>query len=772
MAKKLIEITATYIGERIRFEGPIDTVIGTATTNEGEQITVKGPEDDGEPGQHQTYRFYGSWSSYENKYTGKTEKQFVWKTFVHCEPHGRSGIIKYLQQAPNIGFATAGKLFEKFRSDAVRILREQPDVAAAAIPRLTENKATEAAKWLEEKKATEGCTIDLIDLLDGHGFRKSTAKEAIKTWGNKAPEIIRQNPYRLMRFAGCGFSLTDNLYLDLGLPPARLKRQAMCAAHALDRATSGDTWHYVDYVVAGLAAKISGSDLKPERALSLGVRGRLVDRVWTEDRNGPPTWDGDMQWVADAGRSRNERLVAELVAEAAAESGWRAFVCEIEDISDHQWMKIQEAICGGSIGILGGGPGTGKTYTAARLIRELLTIAGGESIAVAAPTGKAAVRITESLHNYGVNLRATTIHSLLKVAEADGGGWIFEHNRGNPLPFSFLVIDESSMIDTDLMASLMSARAPGCRILFVGDVNQLPPVGHGAPLRDLIKAGLPCGELTEIHRNEGGIVQACADMRSGKRFECTGNLDNAGGLSPEHQKAIVLSTLEEQKKAGLDPVWDCQIVVPVNQKSPMARRELNPWLQKELNPNPPVKGSPFRLEDKVVNTKNGWYPPADPSEKPSPEATVNKFGHYYVANGEQGRVKRVEPKWIEVELQSPERRIRVPRGTEDNGDDEEATGTGCNWDLAYAISVHKSQGSEWPVVLVVIDEYPGAKRLCDRAWLYTAISRAKKECYLVGRIDTAQTMATRNNIDKRKTFLKEWIDEENKKHQMPVVRPA
>lgn len=439
-------------------------------------------------------------------------------------------------------------------------------------------------------------------------------------------------------------------------------------------------------------------------------------------------------------------------------------VDQIPDISDHQRLKLGHALRS-PIAILGGSPGCGKTFVAARLVKAAAEQIGYSQIAVAAPTGKAAVRITEALAANDVPLRAKTIHSLLKVEQADdASGWRFSHDEYNPLPCALVVVDESSMIDTDLMASLLAARASGTSILFVGDVNQLSPVGHGAPLRDMIAAGLPYGELTEIHRNDGGIVQACADIRDGKPFECNGNLidrdPDGDGDYAARQIQEVKQTLDNMTAGGIDAIWQCQVLVAVNRKSPLSRKEINTLLQQQLNStNDPVPGSPFRINDKVVNLKNRFYPSAG---KQDGEATTNAAGEVYVANGELGRVVVVEPKYIEVELKAPDRRVRVPRGKpenndEENGENEAEVNTGCDFDLAYGLTTHRAQGSEWPYVIVLVDEYPGARRICDRAFIYTAISRAKTACFLVGKLATARNFCRVNKIDTRKTFLWELI---------------
>lgn len=456
----------------------------------------------------------------------------------------------------------------------------------------------------------------------------------------------------------------------------------------------------------------------------------------------------------------------------------------VDPLSPHQVERLALATCR-HLGILGGSPGTGKTFTAAQIISALGNEIGFDQIAAAAPTGKAAVRLSEAMNSYGIPLVARTIHSLLVVeSQEGGGGWSFKHNRMEPLPFKVLVIDESSMIDTDLMASLMAARPKDCLVLFIGDVNQLPPVGHGAPLRDMIAAGVPYGELTEIKRQQSGsdrvhaVVQACADIRDGRQFSCGEELRHVAAFTPESQIAWMTDTIDSASRSmKIHPVWDVQVLCAVNKKSELSRKELNKVLQAQLNPNQPQHGSPFRAGDKVVNTKNGWFPLVEivqrnpimgnlvrVSEHPDndPNLQLNNDGKVYVANGELGEVMEVHANFMHVRLTAPKRLIVVPRGAadvNDDGSDDESTGTGCNWDLGYALSVHKSQGSEWPVVIVMVDDSGAAKRICSREWLYTAISRAKNCCYLVGNLAVAQGFCRRTAIDKRKTFLKERIQE-------------
>jgi exodeoxyribonuclease V alpha subunit len=734
-----------------------------------------------------SYRFYGRWESYTNKRTNQTQKQFRAKTFVRAAPHGREGVTRYLQLAPGVGLATAQKLWERFQSDAVRILREHPDVASAAVGGQFGNaKASRAAEWLEGEKAAENVTIDLTELFAGRGFPRNLPKLVLAEWGNKAAELIRRNPYLLRFFPRCGFARCDGLYMDLGGDPVKLKRQSLVAWYMIDRDNEGHTWFTPDQAERLIREKIGGAGrrLDPVKALRLAKRAKLL--AVHRDRDGRP-------WIADAKKADNETVVAKWTREArqarkpqiAGETDGQTLrwpdPASLPDLTDHQRAAVADALAG-MLAILTGSPGTGKSFSAARIIGAVIGQHGLMDVAVCAPTGKAAVRLTEMLLGEGIDsIQATTIHRLLGVSSrSEGEGWGFDHTEDNPLPHRFVIVDEASMIDTNLMASLLRACRRGCHVLLVGDTNQLPPVGHGAPLRDLIAAGVPTGRLTKIERNWGAGVQACADIRDGTRFQTCRQLDleNGQNLQLIHtaDNAATADRIERLlRNIGhrklFDPVWQCQVIVAVNRKSELSRRDLNRRLQAALNPaGEQVAGSPFRVGDKVVCLKNGFYPVDEDHQEDgdNAEAIDSKV---FIANGEIGRVVAVREKLTTVRLDGPPRTIKVPRGKGgddgddggsgggSNGDNADDGGQGCQWDLGYAISCHKSQGSEFPCVIIALDEYPGARMVCSREWLYTAISRFRDVCFLVGKKFVADAMCKRLAIQRRKTFLRELIED-------------
>jgi exodeoxyribonuclease V alpha subunit len=761
-----IEITGTFIEERMRFENTdVDVIIGNMRINDPEDgikvVSIKGPSlvDELRPGQD--YIFYGKWTKYTNKRTRQTEDQFAFQSFIKEQPATREAVISYLAQhgeGIGIGRARATKIWESFGSDSLRICREDPLRIVSALAghlNVTVEQSEDLAKKLIADVSTEKAKLSLVSLLEGRGFPKVTGTLALQKWGNKSAQIIRRDPYRLMVFRSCGFKRCDAMYLDLKLNPTRLKRQALSAWYSVARITNGNTWFPISYPETYIRQTIAGSDVDTEKALQLATRAKALTECQT-NATGVLASQFDTKttrWFAESTKATHETQIAQSVVFSKHESLLWPDANEIPDTTEHQRMELSKSFQD-VIGIFGGAPGTGKTWTVASLVQYLAQIYGLRHIWVAAPTGKAAVRVTENLSSRGINLRARTCHSILMQLERLGT---------NHFPCKFLIIDESSMLDTDLMAALLRARSVGTHVLFVGDVNQLPPVGHGAPLRDMIAAGVAYGELREIMRNSGGIVETCAAIRDNPtkiNWHPGDNLIFEERSKPESQIECLLQWLDKAAEHGIDPVWDCQPVVAVNKNSKLSRKDLNEILQQRLNQQPGVDGIPFRLGDKLVNTENRYF--ALIGSNQCEETETNDKNEVYVANGELAKVIDIQGRKVVVELQSPHRIVDFTIGPrtekkETDSEEGEAASTGCSFELGYALSVHKSQGSDWPWVFPMIDDYAGAKQICDRSWMFTAISRAKTKCVLIGKQDVADRMCSWSSIVKRKTFLRERI---------------
>lgn len=483
------------------------------------------------------------------------------------------------------------------------------------------------------------------------------------------------------------------------------------------------------------------------------------------------------QWTKGAIERREITRIKEVGVETVDLKCYWPAIGRIPDISDHQREALRKAFFlpngkPSRVAILGGSPGTGKTRTVANVIKAIQESGTGRIIA-GAPTGKAAVKLTTTLHGYGVqHVKAKTWHSIFGQTRQQGSSdWSFAANRENRLQTPILIGDEESMLGLFLQYSKWQARGQNCHMLLVGDINQLAPVEPGATLRDFIGAGLPYGELREIWRNDGGIVEACRAIRDGEQWEPSGNLTIGGETTPEAQIASIRRIIHKAKQDGLDPIWDVQPLVIVNEHSQVSRVELNKLLQADLNPNVPEGKCPFAVGDKLVNLENGWFKVLECEDG----VDKNEDGETRIANGEQGELIEIDDKYYVVELKEPYRKVKVWRGKQQDDEqsdiyasDENAASraknrTGCSWDLGYALSVWKSQGSDWPIVIPVIDTYGGAKRLASRELIYTAISRGKLFCHMVGQLAVARRYCERAELPLRKTFLREeilrkWLD--------------
>lgn len=760
-ASRTQSIKATFQRERHVFNNDDGSriIIADAERSDGLPETLRGPAMEGELRPGLDYEFYGY-----HKQHPKFGMQFWFENFTQYKPVGKRAIVVFLSTTcSGIGSVIANRIYEEFADKSIEALRDTPEEVAEKVKGLTKEKALAAAGKLRSCDENIRLKAELMDLLAKRGFRRKTIDELILDYGHAAAAKIRNNPWLLLNYTGAGFAAVDQLFTDLGGSPWDRTRQMECGVDAIRRSPSGDTWVHKSEFISAINDKIAGADVDAQQA--------LVDAI-TECRIRER---GD--WVADRGKADAEELAAHWVARLMHDKpAWDwPNIEDIDGISDHQREELSKSLAS-RIGILAGSPGGGKTWTAAALVKSILATGFRISdIAVATPTGKAAVRITQALTDAGVNLKAMTVHSMLLGARVNGSGWAFTKGNGETLPFKLILVDEASMLDCEIFSWLISAIPPHCHILFIGDPNQLPPVGNGSPLRDMIAAGVPCGTLTEIRRNAGRIVRACAEIRDNRRFVPSEKLDIENGENLAHiecdtpdQQVTFLYNLFNQiatttnihnklKLESIDSKWDVQIIVPVNKNTPVSRQELNSSLQRILNPEMD-EDKKFSAGDKVICLKNSDFSLIEIEDGQVKETRLQ----VRVANGEQGEVVAATPLQILSRITGTNDIVKVPVRKPDakEGDGEESgdQGSGCNWDLAYAISCHRSQGDQWPIVVVMIDGAGSARQVCNVQWIYTAISRARHVCVTVGKKSDIDAMCRRSGL-KRKTFLKELIGE-------------
>ena len=390
---------------------------------------------------------------------------------------------------------------------------------------------------------------------------------------------------------------------------------------------------------------------------------------------------------------------------------------------DDQQQALRTAL-ESSVCIITGAPGTGKS-TVMKAVVDALE-ARRARVALCAPSGKAAKRLSET-----TSRSASTIHSLLGPHEQDGR-FVFEHGETFPLNTDVVIVDETSMVDVSLMADLLRAVAPGTRLVLVGDTNQLPSVGPGRVLGDVIDSGVvPSFELTKIKRQDPGrIVTNCHLMKAGR--DCV--FENAAAddmhflerSDPLDVRQTICDLVEKRLPAqGFDPMRDIQVMSPLREKTDLSCKAFNEILQRSLNPSPPEPKCRFKVGDKVIQTRNVVI-----DDQP-------------VVNGDIGYVRQITKKHVEVVFENPERVVKIPRGKND-------------LQLAYALTIHKMQGSEVRAVVLPVHRCFGS-RMMQRNLVYTAISRARELCILVGERSALSAAIRRNHHEKRMSRLVELL---------------
>lgn len=715
-----------YTVVNISVEG--DDVVCTgyfSDITEGDQIIAEGSFVE-----HKQYGIQFTVASYEIKEP---------ETSVAMEKYLGSGIIK------GVGPALSAKIVKKFGDETFNIIEREPE-RLAEIKGITEKKAIEIGSQFEEKKEFRNAMI----FLNQYGVSNALAMKIYKEYGIKVMKIVRENPYRLADdIAGVGFKTADEIALRMGFSPESSMRMKAGISFALSMAASNghtyllyeDLYEESKRLLGILEAEFENDiyELTIERKIVLKeVKGER--RVYNNNLYYMELTVARKLLDLNAKSENNYKVMEAKVKEVEAKTGIK--------LGDLQRKAVYEAVESGLV-IITGGPGTGKTTTINAIIK-LFEMQNME-ILLAAPTGRAAKRMTET-----TGMEAQTIHRLLELNgnPEEGGSMRFERNELNPLEADVIIIDEMSMVDIYLMYSLLKAVTVGTRLILVGDVNQLPSVGPGKVLKDIIGSEkFNVVRLSEIFRQaaESDIITNAHKINAGQSIR----LDNKSkdffmlsmNSSLQIQRALV-SLIAEKLPPYVDATkYDIQVLTP-SRKGELGVENLNKILQQYINPPAPNKREKqwgemiFRENDKVMQIKNDYQMEWKIVTKKG--LTIKEGSGVF--NGDCGIIREINEFAGTVTVEFDEGKIVEYTGA-----------TLEELELAYAITIHKSQGSEYPAVIIPLLNAP--RPLLNRNLLYTAVTRARKCVTIVGSENSVNEMIQNESEMKRNSGLVDSIIE-------------
>jgi exodeoxyribonuclease V alpha subunit len=726
--------------ERVTFrnEGNGFTILRLSTG--GKLLTVVGSFASIAVGQ--TLELSGQWGQHP-----QYGRQFQAKEYKELLPVTAGGIEKYLASGliRGIGPALAHRLVTAFGKDTLRVIEKDPE-RLHEVPGLGPQKIEAITAAFRDQSELR----EVMVFLQSHGITPGYAARIYRHYGPETITTVQENPYRLAaEVFGIGFKTADALARGLGLPvdaPERIRAGLLYALGEL--AGDGHTCVPAKDLTAKAAEML---EVEPERAAIEIAPLREDKSVIAEPQAGPD--DDDLIYLTPF-------FVAEQgVAHALNRLNWEAAVLdrvnpdaemsrfETErhlELAGEQREAIKAALSAG-VTVITGGPGTGKTT----IIRALLDIfdLNHQKVLLAAPTGRAAKRLGEA-----TGREAKTIHRLLEYAYQEGEGMAFNRNQDNPLDADAVVVDEVSMMDIVLMYHFLRALKPQCRLVLVGDVDQLPSVGPGNVLQDVIKSNtIPCVRLQTVFRQarESMIVVNAHRINMGE-FPYL-NLKEKDFFfieekEPEKVAAAVVDLVSRRlpQAYGFNPFEDIQVLTPMR-RSTTGVEALNLDLQNRLNPSSPgksevsVSGQKLREGDRVMQIKNDYQK--------------------QVFNGDIGRVEGIDQEagLVHVSFAEPEG-TRIVSYEFDDLD---------SLTLCYACSVHKSQGSEYPAVVmpVVTQHYI----MLQRNLLYTAVTRAKKLVVLVGSKQAVGMSVRNNKVQTRYSYLSERLRRSGENAQLRMM---
>ncbi len=680
---------------------------------------------------------YGTWTSHAT-----FGQQFKAEAFERSRPETTSAMLKYLSSGAvkGIGAATAGKIIAAFGDDAIHVIENDPE-RLATIKGITLKRAREIS---EEMQRVNGIR-DLMAFLGGFGVRPEDAVKVWKEYGADSVACIQEDPYRLCsEKIAVEFTVADKLAESLEYDRANTERVKAGILYVLrHNLNNGHTCLPADKLCAA-AARMLGVPQEDAQSALLSLC-QSFDAV-CENFDGRDFIFLPRQHRSEVYSADRIRMLLKYPPESIV--GIDREIEEIERAENIQYAEMQKEAIRAALDkgllILTGGPGTGKTTTLNAIIRILME--KGEAVALAAPTGRAAKRMSEL-----TGVEAKTIHRLLQVDWDENDNPVFQRNERNPLECDALVIDELSMVDSYVFESVLRALPIGCRLILVGDSDQLPSVGAGNVIGDLIASGVfPTVQLKEIFRQsmESLIVTNAHRIVSGE-MPVLNVRDNDFFFMPVDDAHTVSETILSlavtrlPKRYGYSPVTDIQVLCP-GRKGELGTIELNRRLREQINPQAKdkpqmtVNGTVFRVGDKVMQIKNDYDLPWS-----RPDGTTGEG----VYNGDMGIVTDVDKAAGCMRVMVDDREVLY--------DFDHAA---AELELAYAVTVHKSQGNEFTAVIMPV--FPGIPQLSYRNLLYTGITRAKKLLILVGRRSAIVDMVANDRKTRRFSGLMRFLTEE------------
>ena len=664
------------------------------------------------------------------------------------EPEDLVSIERYLGSGAvkGVGAALAGRIVKKFKEDTFRIIEEEPE-RLAEIKGISERKAREIAEQVEEKKDMRKAMI----YLQKYGISTRLAAKIYRFYGMRVYKVLEENPYQLAdNIEGVGFKTADEIASRIGIHTDSDYRIKSGLFYTLQQAAGEGHVYLPEEELIRRAGDLLGVEI-PD--ISRHVMDLCIEKktVMKEGEDGIRIYPSHYYYLElnTAKMLHDLNIDCEMPEDLMERRLRKVEETEQIELDVMQHKAVIESIKHGLL-VLTGGPGTGKTTTINTIIRFFES--EGMSLLLAAPTGRAAKRMTEA-----TGYEAQTIHRLLEVnvnpEETDSVGG-FMRNRQNPLEADVIIIDEMSMVDLNLMHALLCAVVPGTRLVLVGDVDQLPSVGPGSVLKDIIISGcFPVVTLTRIFRQAGesDIVVNAHKINAGEPVILDNKSRDFFFLRRQDADTIIgVTIMLIQKKlpryVGAQPS-EIQVMTPTR-KGLLGVERLNTIFQRYLNPQDPKKaekeinGRLFREGDKVMQIKNNYQLEWEVTTKFG--LTVDKGTGIF--NGDMGVITEISQYKETIEVEFDEGR-KVKYGYDEAEELE----------LAYAITVHKSQGSEYPAVIIPLLQ--GPRLLYNRNLLYTAVTRAKKCLTIVGSDTVFQEMIQNKNEQARYTSLSERIRE-------------